>query len=440
MSVNCRRSSDTLHVTYVLLNYNFRISQDHSLLITFEVMFLIFKIIFQDYLQHFGYLNCSKGVTSMRRRKRQLALHELSEGDSEENDDKDDPCSDGEYTLALKRFQIAMALTMTGVLDEATKTAMMKGRCGNSDDILVEETIQEMEATDSREDLGSKLNQRNGAERLGHRRDYAAPTKSRIKRYAVEKTLVQSSQTPQVLDRVWKWLADKLHPGGRARDSSVGSDDEEEEEFEYLHSMPSQYTDDITGFDPMQAHGSEAHMHLVGEGDDDSYGEHDSLLTQLISPHKRKKRHIREEMLEEIRQVAVVNNKNRDGHTRRETRDISEYEELRKQGKVILDPLNPERTKRDLKWFLNESTISFNESTDQYNYQWNSKRVLLYKVKQFSDRIPMDSQCSIITLAFRMWAEVTNLDFIHRPDLGDRDIDVVIGFGICKCFIFLIFS
>lgn len=327
---------------------------------------------FQTFLRHYGYMNCTDDES---RQKRQLLDPEqVEEGGNEEEDE--DPC-DEEYHEALKMYQKQYKLNVTGVLDEETKKEMMKSRCGDPD------KPGSNDDTENDEVIAPSNNN-------GHRK----------RRHTV-------TEDHSTLSKIRRWV-----------NYWVGFYDGDE-----LNDLRLVGREDVP---------DTVHWHLIPEGEIDSNKtKHTSLLQLILNPHKnkRRKRSRREEMLSEIKENIVRNSRTR-RHTRNVIEPLTDEQGSRKRKRLRQKRDTKSRQKRDQSYSQN-----FNLTEGKVNHRWTNKKFLKYRIaeKGFSAKIPLIDQCSTVALAFRMWAEVTNLDFrpLH-PSRPVSEVDILFGFGTGK--------
>lgn len=337
-------------------------------------------------------------------------------------------------TLGVEVYQNSRGLEATGLIDNATLALMCEKRCGERDDLLVEiekfkiagdSTLEERlrEGLEREQGINATVE---GEEISLHRR--------RRRRHSDVTNATQDTQTLDTSQEERDLNTQTQHLSSRVTKVEQTTDDTRVSDF----TPPLQvYYDEYGsafGREPGQVH--LRHHYPVPEGEYDEEGE--SLLRRALQSSTSGVR------ISRTRRRAIENA--RSEHARMlERRTVSASD--------IANNRDVPSTENDgaLRHFLPRATSDFNMAlrrrrgahartrrsvpigpTTRFN-----KQLLVYRVMTPSTKLTDDEVCSSIGVAFRMWAEVTNIDFrLANGDTSAEEIDVEIFFGSresCLC-------
>nr|XP_046233235.1 matrix metallopeptidase-21 [Scatophagus argus] len=235
------------------------------------------------------------------------------------------------FLSALEEFQRMSGLPVTGVLDEATKSAMNKPRCGVPDreiDLNTPTAPENSSAADTQNSSSSSLNE-------------------------------ADSNNTATFDAAKSF-----------EDNKFSSNDTESALTGIFNDTSRNYTEDFNLFDHILNNTSLNNSHDINT---DSQTVNVSLNVHQSKPARRRKRHL----------AALV----------------TKY-----------------RNQRDL---------------SETGFMAFSKRVLKWRLigEGYSSQLSIEDQRYIFRLAFRMWSEVSPLEFVEDSRSPLEDVDIRLGFG-----------
>ena len=409
----------------------------------------------QTYLKHYHYLKCNSGASDVttttaaapgERRRRSLADLNLSEGAEATPVTRDDGCSTSDIVTAVKIFQEASGLEASGVIDAATKQVMNRPRCGDPDDYIAEVEAHKLNGdvfdpshnyyarpwrnNRNNDDVFDDAANVQGEEiSLG---DPQLPPKSKNRRRRRRSSRLQR-RTRSSSHNIPTPIVDASATAAAAADGSrkIPRTQPPLEVYEDAHG--SQF-----GHRPGQIH--LRHHFPVPEG---RLAGFDTVQTRLLS-HSR---------------PAVTSSSSSPHHQRRTLyerggerflrhRNINDTTSNRRASSPSSLPPSSLSSDGDARTLEHDSSsestaaVGFggvarhlrrrkrdDSSTSGSGGTVFTKRLLTYAFEEggFTQSHSLSEQCEAVSLAFRLWAEVTNIDF-QPAAAGANNVDVLFAF------------
>lgn len=362
---------------------------------------LILCVVCQKYLDKYGYLNCrSASQTHEKDGTTAASQHRRNTGAPSHNKHPPPPplpppvirpnCTDYDIKEALRTLQEAFQLSPTGRLDDATRSTMNKGRCGNSDNLrhlpLNGSTAAAAAAADAND-------QHKGRMRLKHRRTVFGGGKRKPKNGTKNGRVTRAS-----VSHIEHAIVEDELGGGGSKSTAVSSNGHRQNYHRRRFARS-------VVFDPEEG---------------------------LSGNPLRRRMHMLRDIASRIRTSAAASSPRRNS-TRAERRlaqrlltggDRGSRARRRKRRSVhVAEPTT------------NQGSEAASEATSSHGLRIrlanDERKPVRWRLLEsgISGKIPLAEQKAALELSFRMWSEIIPLKFFENERLDLSLMDIIIAFG-----------